>query len=410
MQFFVSGEVRGLFTSTCSSLLARNGIFGTMSSIVHIAVAGDTPSAGTSEALSRCRPTSPSGVRFRLHEPSHPTASKLRRSFSDSSQMQLNRDLGITHLSQGDTIAIAVCVSLGATGIVVIAIYVIMLYRRRQKILDAQDTLPRPFEITVPAATTAGASVMMQVPPPRIYAQCVSRGRNEVRRGKPHTNVGLQRAGTVQIPPPTALSHSQPGSSRDVRTQPHPSEMSLLSNRGGPSSYRSPPHSQSPTPDPHSQSGSRVQPGQYTSSLHTGIPQPQRTVSAPVNRSASVQERRSAKHALWLSRSASELYCATSSVQRYRVPEYGSQSASESRRYAHRYDRRARDVDKLSGPTNHLRQWHSASPVVHVHHVCGGPEEDVGGTITVIQHQDAGVMQELPPPYHKLVRSDGVEV
>ncbi|KAF8550701.1 hypothetical protein OG21DRAFT_381533 [Imleria badia] len=395
-----------------------NGILGTMCFIIDFPDAKDTPSAGTLVAFSRCRLAQPSDMPSCLREAPRPTASRLRRSFSDRPHMQLSRDLVTT--DPGDTIAVAVCVSLGGTGLVAIAVYVIMMYRRRQKILDAQDTLPRPFEVAVPAATTTGASMIardltsvptLNISPPRA-SQSGGNGSYKARREETPTGIQSLGAGSAPIPTTTTPSQPQPRSSRDARIQPHLSDSSLSLIRAGPSLYRTPPrswpHSHPPTPpDPQSQSTSRVQPRQSSSSLPDSA-QPQRKAGTPATRSASVQERRSAKHALWLSRSASELYRAASSVPRYRVPEDGPRASSSRYAHAHRYDGHAPHIDAFSRPTSHLRQWHSASPVAHVQRVCSDSEEDMGGAI-VFQHQDAGVMHELPPPYHKLVRS-GVEV
>jgi hypothetical protein len=323
--------------------------------------------------------------------------------------MQLSRNLVTVDSSYGDTVAVAVCVSLGGVGIVAIAIHIVRTYRRQQKLLDAQDTLPRPFEVTVPAATMTGASMlrrnltsvpMLKNPPARERG---GRSRHEARRVTIPARIGSLGGDTAPIPTATTPSQSKPSSFHDTRMHPRLSDTSLLSTRAGPSTYHTPPRSRTRShtpipPDPPSQSGSRAQHAQLSSSLPTDT-RLQHTAGAPITRSASVEERRSAKHALWLSRSASELYRAASSVPRYRVPEYGSHASSS--RYASRHGGYESHVDS---PTNHLRQSHSASPVVHVHHVFSGPEENVGGAI-IFQHQDAGVMQELPPPYHKLVKS-----
>ena len=381
-------------------------MLGTMSSIADLANAKDAPIAGISDAFTRCRLAQPRDLLFYSREPPRPTASRLRRSFSDHPHIQLSRNMDTVHSSYGDTVAVAVCVSLGGTGIVAMAIYVIMMYRRRQTLLDAQDTLPRPFEVTVPAATT-GASMMtyglgsfpvLNISPARERG---GRGRREARREAIPARTGSLGAGTAPILTTTTPRQSVPRSSQDTRMRPRLSDTSLLSNHAGLSSYHTPPrsrtHPHTPIPpDPPSQSGSRAQPGQSSSSLPTGT-HFQRTAGAPVTRSASVQEQRSAKRALWLSRSASELYRATSLVPRYRVPEYGSHTPSG--RYASRHGGYELHVES---PTSHLRQSHSASPLVHVHHVASGPEEDAGRAV-ILQHQDAGVMQELPPPYHKLV-------
>lgn len=396
-------------------------MYGAMSSIINIPDAKDMPSAGTSEAFSRCRLAQPGDMPPCCSR--EPPTSRLRRSFSDRPHMQLSRDLDAINSSYGDTIAVAICVSLGGTGLVAMAVYAILMYRRRQKILDAQDTLPRPFEVTVPAAVTTGTSMiahdltsipMLNIYPSRVNPQSSGRSMSKARRKETPTKIQSLRAGSAPIPTTTTLSQSQPGSSRDARMQPHRSDTSLVLNLAGPSSYHTPPsswmHSHPPTPpepQSQSQSNSRVQPGQSSLPLPNST-QPRRRAGTPANRSASVQERRSAKHALWLSRSASELYRAASSVPRHRVPEYGPHTLPGRYAYTHRYDGHMPHADTLSRPTNHLRQWHSASPVAHVQRVCSDSEEDMGGAI-IFQHQDAGVMQELPPPYHKLVRS-GVEV
>ena len=324
--------------------------------------------------------------------------------------MPWSRDLVTVGPSNGDTIAVAVCVSLAGVGIVAIAVHIIRMYRRQQNLQDAQDTLPRPFDATVPAATMTNTSMitygltslpMLKSSPARERGR---RSRYEARREAIPARIGSLGGGTAPIPTAATPSQSKPGS---THMHPRLSDTSLRSTHAGPSTYHTPPRSSRWThphtpipPDPPSQSGSRAQHAQLPPSLPTGT-NLQRTSGAPVTRSASVEERRSAKHALWLSRSASELYRAASSVPRYRVPEYGSHASSS--RYANRHGGYESHVDS---PTNHLRQSHSASPMVHVHRVGSGPEEDVGGTI-IFQHQDAGVMQELPPPYHKLVRSGG---
>ncbi|KAG8215788.1 hypothetical protein J3R82DRAFT_7695 [Butyriboletus roseoflavus] len=382
----------------------------TTSSIIGPASAQDTPLADSSDVLSKCRPPQSRDLPLRLHEPPRPTGFRFRRTLLDQPHMQL-RSASVTtntiNMSFTDKVAVAVCASVVGTGIVVMAIY-IMMHRRRRKILDAQDTLPRPFEVIVPAATSSNTSMIthhLTSPPTlsiprRIYSRNGGRCRYEPRRKEFSARIKPSGADSAPIPIETAPSQSQP----ITRMQ---SNASLLSNHAGPSSYRIPlrsstrPHTLTP-PDPQPQSGSRVQPGQ--SSFPTGAQtQPRSGVSA--SRSASVQERRSDKNALWLSRSASELYSTTSSP-RHRVPGYGPHAPSG--RHAYRHGGSEPHVNTFPHPTNHLRQWHSALPVMDVQHVCSDSEEDLGVAI-IFQHQDAGVMQELPPPYHKLVRS-GVDV
>ncbi|KAF8120454.1 hypothetical protein EV363DRAFT_1407348 [Boletus edulis] len=396
----------------CLTVIVRdaNGMLDTTGSIIHIADAKYTPSAGISEVFSRCRLLQQIRISMlvRSRGPPHPTTttSRLRRSFSERHRMQLSRGLITVNSSNGDTIAVAVCVSLGGMGIVAMAIYVIVMYRRRKKVLDAQDTLPRPFEMTVPAVTRTGASTTthdstsvptLTIYPPRVYSRRGRgrRGTYEARRKESLTRVRSHGAGSPPIPTIATPWQPQPGSSHDTGmqpfAQPHPSDTSLLLNRAPPS-YRTPPrswtrpHTSIPS-YPQSQSGSRVQFGQSTAS---------------VNRSISVQERHSANHALWLSRSASELY-RMPAVPRHRVPEYDLHASSG--RYA--YDDDELRIDAFSRSTNHLRQSYSASPEAHVQHVCSdsNQEEDAGPAI-IFQHQDAGLMQELPPPYHQLVGSD----
>ncbi|KAG6373566.1 hypothetical protein JVT61DRAFT_6212 [Boletus reticuloceps] len=380
-----------------------NGMLDTTGSIIRI-WAKDTPFAGISEAFSRCRTLQQISMLVRSRGPPHPTTSRLRRSFSERHRMQLSRGLVTVNSSNGDTIAVAVCVSLGGMGIVAMAIYVIVMYRRRKKVLDAQDTLPRPFEMTVPAVTRTGASTIthdstsvptLTIYPSRVYSQRGRSGTYEARRKESLTRVRSHGAGSTPIPTIPTPWQPQPGSSHDTGmqpfAQPHLSDTSLLLNRAPPSYHTPPrswtrPHTIIPS-DPQSQSCSRAQFGQSIAS---------------VNRSISVQERRSAKHALWLSRSASELY-RMPVVPRHRVPEYDLHASLG--RYA--YDDDELRIDTFSRSTNHLRQSYSASPVAHVQHVCSdsNQEEDAGPAI-IFQHQDAGLMQELPPPYHQLVGSD----
>lgn len=403
----VSRNVLVLFLTTCSSHLVRNGMLHTTSSIINFTSAQDTPLADSSDVRSRCRSAQPEQP-FRPHEPPRPTAFRFRRNLPDHPHMHWSRDsgtIGTNNISYTDLVVVAVSASLGGTGIVAIAIYIIM-HRRRQKLEDAQDTLPRPFEVTVPAATTTSTLMVTQrrTSPPtlgiprRIYSQSGGRSRHEARKA---ARIKPSRAGSAPATITTVPSRPQLGSSRNTRVHPDPS---LLSNHAGPSSYRTPPHSSThprtlTPPNPQSQSSSRVHPGQ-SSSLPTGA-QNQRTAGVPASRSASVQERRSAKHALWLSRSASELYGAMSSPRDRRVPQYGSHGPHDSSgRHAYRHCGSELHVDTFPRPTNHLRQWHSASPLVHVR----SEEEEDLGTAIIFQHQDAGVMQELPPPYHKLVK------
>ncbi|KAH0835661.1 hypothetical protein J3R83DRAFT_9414 [Lanmaoa asiatica] len=376
----------------------------------------DTPFADLSDAFSKCRPAQPGDLPFCLRELPRPTLFRFRRTFPDHPHMQLSRDLFIVD-SYADTVIVAVCVSLGGTGIVAMAIYVIVMCRRRRKLLDAQDTLPRPFEVTVPAATATSTSMMthnLTSPPtlgnpPRIYSQNGRRWRFQTRRKEFSARIKPPRAGSAPTSTTITPSQSQPDSSSNTRMQSHLSDTVLLSNHAGPSSHRTPsrssthPHTLTVL-DPHPQSSSRVQLGRSSSSPPTGT-QPQRTAGVSASRSASVRERHSAKHALCLSRSASELYRTTSSVPCYRVPEFGLHTSSGIP--AHRHDGRELHVNTFPRPTNHLRHWHSALPVARAQHVRSDSGEDVGGTI-IFQHQDAGVMQELPPPYHKLVRSGPV--
>ncbi|KAI9458982.1 hypothetical protein HD554DRAFT_1686557 [Boletus coccyginus] len=392
-----------------------NGILGMTGSVIDFAGTKDTPTAGILEVFSICRLAQPGEMPFPPREPP-PTASRLRHRFPDHPHMELSRDLGTVDSSYQDTVAVAVCVSLGGMGLVM-AIYAIMVYRRRQKVLDAQDTLPRPFEVIVPAATMTGASrthdstsaPMLNISSARVYPQKRRRGKHEVRREGTPAKTGPPRGSSAPIPTTTTPLQPQPSSSLDTRTQPHLSGTSLFSNRACPSCYHTPPRSWThphtpPLPsDPPTRSSSRAQPAQSSLYIPTNTP-PRHMVGAHVTRSASVQERRSAKHALWLSRSASELHRTTSSISRYLVPEYGSHPSLG--RYTHRHDGRELHVDTFPRSTSHLRQWHSASPLVDAYHVRSDPEEDVGGTI-IFQHQDAGVMQELPPPYHKLIGSGG---
>lgn len=397
-------------------------MFGTRSSIIDITDTQDTPFADLSDAFSECRSAQPRQLSFRLCEPPRSTSFRFRRSLPDHPHMQFSRNLVTINISHADAVIVAVCASLGGTGIMAMSIYVIMMCRRRRKLLDAQDTLPRPFEVTVPAVTTTSTSMTshdLTSPPTlsiprRIYSQSGGRSRCEARREEFSAGIKLSRTSSVPTRIVTASSQSQTGSSRNSRStrmQFHLSDASLLSSHAGPSSYRTPPrsgtHPHTATPPDIQKSGSRVQPERSSSSLPTRT-QSQRTAGVPASSSASVQERRSAKRAHWLSRSASELYSTTSSQPRHRVPRYGSHAShASSGRYAHRHEGEFH-VDTPSRPTNHLRHWHSASPVTHVQRARSDSEEDVGAAI-IFQHQDAGVMQELPPPYHKLVRS-GVDV
>lgn len=366
-----------------------------MSSIGDIVDAADTPSAGTLAALSRHQAAQPSGLPSRLRQSPRPTAFRLHHSLADRTHMQLSRDMATINSSSTDTVAVAVSVSLGGTGIVAMIIYAIMKYRMRQKLLDAQDTLPRPFEIVVPAANRSTITHdVISVPMLDISRENFSRskGRGKSKgRGEIPARIEPVRAGSAPTPTATTPSQTQPSSSRNMHIQP---DASLPSNHAGPSSYnRFPPHSLlTLTPsDPQSQSV------RSSSSIPA---QPQRAPGVSATRSATVRERRSAKREILLSRSASELYSASSSAPRYRMPERGPHGSS------HRLDGHELYVDRFIRPTNHLRHWHSASPIVRVEHVRSNSEEDLGGTI-IFQHQDAGVMQELPPPYHKLVRSGG---
>lgn len=386
-------------------------------------MSSDTPSAGTSEPFSRCRSSQPRDVTSRFCEPPRPTAFRFHRSLSDHPYMQLHRSPA-HNPNYGNTVAVAVGVSLGGTGFVVMVIFVIIKYRRWQKILDAQDTLPRPFEVTVPAPTTTGTSKITPdltsiplptISPQRVCSQNGRKSRNDARREETFTRGKLQRSGSAPVPTITSLSQRQPCSSRGAHQPHHLSDTSWLPNRTAPSAYRPLPHSgtppsHSPTPpDPSSQSSSHVHLRQ-SSLPNSATPHgPPRQPRVPVNRSTSLQERRSAKHALLLSHSASELYRGASSRPRYHTSECSS--GVSSGKHGHGRGRHC-DVHELRvdafHPHDHLRQWHSASPVVHVHHV--GSEslrEDAGGGTIIIQHQDAGMMQELPPPYHKLVGSDG---
>lgn len=370
----------------------------TMSSISDIAE--DTPSFGTSTALSGCRPAQPSNPPSCSRQP-RPPVFRSRRSLPDHPHMQLSRDLATINSSPADTITVAVCVSLGGTGFVAVIIYAIMKYRLRQKHQDAQDILPRPFEITVPAANAPlTAHDLTSVPvldiSPKPHSRREGRSRSNARREEAWIEPLRASSGLTPTPTTTTPSQSQPSSSRNTRTRPVLSDATVLSSQAGPSSHRSRSLRTPIPPDPQSHLSLHVQSDQSTSSPP---PQPQRATG--LSRSATVQERRSAKHALWLSHSASELYRASSSVPRYRTPE---SDPHVSGRYTRRLDGHELHVDTSVHPTNHLRQWHSASPMVRVGDVRPEEEEELGRRI-VFQHQDAGVMQELPPPYHKLVRT-----
>lgn len=374
-------------------------MFGT-SSIINIATTQDTPLADSSDAFSKCRPAQPRDLPFRLREAPRPTAFRFRRTLPDHPHMQLSRDLATIN-NHADTVIVAVCVSLGGIGIVAIAIYAIMM-RRRQKILDAQDTAPRPFEVAVPAVTTLMITRDLTSPPTlgvprRIYSQSRGRSRFSAR---------IKRSASA----PTTAAPSQPGPSRNTRKQPLLPDTSLLTNHAGPSSYRAPPRSSTHLltaipPDPQPQSDSRVQPEQSSSSFPMGA-QRQRTAGVSASRSASVREQHSAKYALWLSRSASELYGATPSDTRHRLPEYSSHDplASWGRYYAQHRDEGELHVDTLLRSTKYLRQWHSASPVVHVQRARSEEEVEVAAA-PIFQRPDASVVQELPPPYQKLTGS-----
>ena len=325
--------------------------------------------------------------------------------------MQLSRGLSTINSSQADTIALATCVSLGGTVFLVLAIYVITKYRLRRELSIAQDALPRPFEITVPTATITNTwtrtrnlvSVPMPTVSPRHYPRNGRRDQSETRRAGASARLVPLRAGSTSTSAMITPSQSQPSSSLNTRIPPYLSKTSPLSNGAAPSSVRFPPHSQQShlhtpiSPDLRTHSGSGAQSGQSSSSLHIAA-QFQGAPGVSPSPSTSVRERRSAESALLRSRSASELYYTSASAPHHRLPE-----GAPSGRYSPPLGRGSEPhVDTFVRPTSHLRHCGSASPVVRVECARLDSEEDMGG-MAVFQHQGAGVMQELPPPYHKAI-------
>ncbi|KAF9221068.1 hypothetical protein BS17DRAFT_785867 [Gyrodon lividus] len=338
--------------------------------------------------------------------------------------MDLNSDSGLIHSSHRDTVAVAVCASVGGAGLVAAMIYVLVVYRRRKRgLVGGQDTLPRPFDAIVPAPSVtvshapAGSRTGMSTSTPLrpnvngsppvldISSRNDSEGGSRGGHGNGWDNVfppGRKPSRSRTVPALVPASQPQPGAgtSRGTRTPRHyPSDSSMHS---GPDRSRAPTGARAqpnPQPQPHTQSGSP------THLLQSNPPLPVRTQPdqppvASTSRSAAVQERRSAKRALYISRSASDMHRAASSIPRYRTHNHGPHSSSP--RYAHPNHTPDLDAEMVTHPAGHLRHYYSASPIAYIQpHL----EHDAGGGI-IVQHRDAGIMHELPPPYHKLVKSD----
>ncbi|KAF9242807.1 hypothetical protein BU15DRAFT_72461 [Melanogaster broomeanus] len=420
--------------SSFSLCTSRNGVFGTTTPIVNIVFPRDSTSNDTS-AVSSCPLAKSIDVSGSSHESPRARLRLPRASVRTSTHLHLSRGIKLGSSYQ-DTIIVAVCLSVGGAGLV--ATVVLVKYRRRSRgLIGDQDALPRPFDIIVPAPTVTSTSVVSHGPAgPRLWMPMSTLPRSKVSRSCPVLDIsprnrpesetgrgygsrakvvspGKKSSRSRTVPAPVSASQSQPGAStsRDTGTQRHnPSDLQMHANhdqRPSPSSSRSPDHSQARTPvqtqsnpqsQPHPQSrshsDSHAQPSSSSSiPIHA---QPHQPAVASSSRSASIQERRSAKRALFISRSASDMYRAASSAPRSRTHHYGTS------RYAYRNYARDLDADAVTRPTDRPRRYYSASPIIHLER---DSEHEAGGAI-IIEHRDAGVMDELPPPYHKLLRSD----
>ncbi|KAF8840449.1 hypothetical protein BDN67DRAFT_642762 [Paxillus ammoniavirescens] len=333
--------------------------------------------------------------------------------------MNLTRDVKLVDLSHKDAILLAVCASVGGAGLVALMIYVFVMYRRRKRgVIGGQDTLARPFGTVAPAPTVASTSMVslgntrsrmgLSTPiPPRLNVDVslpvldISPRNNSESDSGGYGNrtekvfpQGRKPSRTRTVPAPVSYSHSQPGAGTSRSTLHHrPSDSSMHQSPDRYASpYQSPDRSRAYAQSP-TRSGSHT----HLSHSNPSLPiraQPPRPVEMPTPRSPSAQERHSAKRTVYISRSASDLHRAASSAPRYRTPRndtYAPSSQHAHHDYAH--DSR---IDTVTRPANQLRHYYSASPIVHVP---PGLEHDA-------RHQDSGIMHELPPPYHELMRSD----
>ncbi|KAG9316234.1 hypothetical protein JVU11DRAFT_2261 [Chiua virens] len=323
-----------------------------------------------------------------------------------------NRDSVTIDSSHSATIIVAVCVSLGGIGMMVMAIFVIVKCRRTPECLGCAG---HPSKAIRDHCTSADKGWHDDDNVHYPYCERPPE-RSVTKAGGDATKVGRTHASRGQRPQDQALHRRRrqpllhiPSLARVVvhaynlpRPTRHCARITLH-----PPSYHSSSHTPTSVSHPHSHSqfGSGVDSG--SSSTHPiEAPSDRRAAGVSTSRSAADRERRSAKHALWLSRSAGELYRTTSEAPRSRVPECDTHP--EPYRFPRRQGQhggRGARTDTFSPPTNHLRHWHSASSMVPVERGHLEVEEAVDAGGVVFQHQDAGRMQELPPPYHKLVLS-----
>ncbi|KAH7919675.1 hypothetical protein BV22DRAFT_1133673 [Leucogyrophana mollusca] len=310
-----------------------------------------------------------------------------------------------SHISnRATTIIIAVCTSVGGalllTGLVLL---VLALRRRRRGIIAGQDALPRPYSLafplteaeleSLPVIDISSRNNSVSLPSPSPAAPSKPRTAVMTNFG-PAVTPGLSPPSMRSLPPAVTSGPSHSVTSPTATS----SYTSPTTTRTSPSRSRTMPSSYSPARTRHRPSSNSSQ----RRPSDTPLPSASGSTSEIRQTHRSRSSDTPPKRHLYTSRSTGDIYRAATAAQGGYPPPVHTPDPPRQRSNRDPPMRSASaDAQGSTRPTNHLRHYNSASPVVsslphrHRHRETESP--------IIIQHRDAGGVgvNEPPPPYHR---------